>query len=179
MSGEAIAQSVTYTQWLSRSKIEMHRADSTVLPSWARSDEPRSAPPPTNPGSDALVLRAQGILENGDLIAFQDGSLYDEYPIEGTSGERLTIRLESSEFDPYLMVIGPGGDIVARHDDISPHNSNASLDIVLPASGVYRVIANGYSRYSRGRYTLSVHRTHSPNLAPSVLPLPSAEPPEK
>lgn len=104
-----------------------------------------------------LVLQTEGILEDGDHVAFQDGSFYDEYPVEGISGQRLRISLESSDFDPYLIVIGPSGDILAHHDDIAPDNLNATLDIVLPDDGVYRVIANGYDHFSQGRYTLSIH----------------------
>ncbi|GEM_PF-4990284 len=119
-----------------------------------------------------LMLQTQGTLEDGDEVAFQDGSLYDEYPIEGASGQHLTISLESSEFDPYLILIGPNGDILARHDDISSDNLNATLNIILPDNGTYRVIANGYSYDSQGRYTLSIHTTELPGdahlLGPSL-----------
>lgn len=114
---------------------------------------------PDHPIFGHLMLQTQGILEDGDEVAFQDGSLYDEYPIEGASGQHLRIHLESSEFDPYLILIGPNGNILARHDDISRDNLNATLDILLPDNGTYRVIVNGYSHYSQGRYTLSIHTT--------------------
>jgi len=102
------------------------------------------------------VMNMTGTLEAGDSIAYQDGSLYDEYELNGQEGQRIWIRLESPEFDPYLILIDPQGNILAENDDIAPDDYTAFLDLVLPSDGVYRVVANGFDRHSRGRYWLTV-----------------------
>ncbi|MGB3493393.1 MAG: PPC domain-containing protein, partial [Elainellaceae cyanobacterium] len=149
---------------------EFYVANIFLLQAPAQSQDSSPSADGIDPIFGRLVLQTQGALEDGDQIAFQDGSLYDEYPIEGTSGQHLKISLESSEFDPYLILIGPNGDILARHDDISRDNFNATIDIVLPDNGSYRIIANGYSHYSQGRYTLSIHMTEPLGGEPLVGP---------
>ncbi len=109
-----------------------------------------------NSASYLTLLETDGTLERGDRIAYQDGSLYDEYAIEGSQGQQIHIHLESPEFDPYLVVIGPSGNIVAQNDDVGPGNYSAFLDLVLPSDGIYRVVANGFDRYSQGDYRLIV-----------------------
>ena len=106
--------------------------------------------------SSQIILETSGTLETGDYVAYQDGSLYDEYEIDGIGGQHVKIRLESLEFDPYLVLLDPNGNILAQNDDIAPNNYNAYLDLVLPLDGTYRVVANGFDRHSRGQYQLTI-----------------------
>lgn len=102
------------------------------------------------------ILRENGILDSSDLVLESDGSLYDEYTFEGQAGQEVTVRLESSEFDPYVVLFGPNGNVVAENDDLSDSNQNSFVSVVLPEDGSYRVLVNAYDRKGRGNYVLRV-----------------------
>jgi serine protease Do len=85
-----------------------------------------------------------------------DGSLYREYTFNGTEGQRVTITLESSDFDTYLILVGPDEQVVDQNDDVGPDNYNSEITATLPATGTYRVIANSYDSSGRGRFLLTV-----------------------
>ncbi|MGK7888103.1 MAG: hypothetical protein AB4042_02135 [Leptolyngbyaceae cyanobacterium] len=106
-------------------------------------------------GSEPL-LQIQGSLETGDRITFQDGSLYDEYTLDGRAGQLLLITLESSEFDSYLILLNDSGNIIGQNDDVTPDNTNSSLMITLPDTDIYIVVASGFQQSSRGQYLLTV-----------------------
>lgn len=109
-----------------------------------------------SPNPTRLILREQGELGAGSQVWREDGSLYQEYSFEGTSGQTVTITLESDEFDTYLMLFDQTGQVIAQNDDISPNSTNSSITISLPQTGMYRVIANAYDRSGRGRFVLTV-----------------------
>ena len=96
---------------------------------------------------------------NGDLAEgdtrLSSGEYADSYELSGRAGQTITIRLNSSALDPYLMVRGPGG-FTQDNDDISPTDRNAELVVRLPANGRYRIIATSYQPGERGRYALQV-----------------------
>lgn len=121
-----------------------------------------------------LVLDTNGALETGDLVTFQDGSLYDEYSIEGEEGQSLLITLESDEFDPYLVLLNHTGTILAVNDDVTPENTDSSLFFTLPDDDEYWVVASSFKRNSRGQYRLTIWTL--PKEA-ETLPLPLEESP--
>src|SRR5262245_55097742 len=63
----------------------------------------------------------------------------------------------SKEYDPYLILEGPGGMIVARDDD-GAGNSNARIFIQPRRSGEYKIIATALSK-EVGDFTLVVRTT--------------------
>ncbi|MEB3357318.1 MAG: hypothetical protein VKK04_11380 [Synechococcales bacterium] len=125
---------------------------------------PADAAPPSSPVAASVIFRAEGVLEAGDPMVFQDGSLYDEYIYQGRAGQQITILLESQDFTPYLIVINHTGDILAQSENITPQHTDTVIALTLPADGPYSVIVNGLTRYSRGHYTLTVSgRSPAPN----------------
>jgi tetratricopeptide (TPR) repeat protein len=107
--------------------------------------------------SSTTILSANNSLIPGRSSALpSDGSLYEAHTFEGRAGQSVTITLESSDFDTYLILLGPDSKKVADNDDISRSNSNSALTVTLPASGRYIVIVNAYKKGERGRYTLTV-----------------------
>lgn len=121
------------------------------------SNSPRSTPNPnptprTQPG---LLMDEAGLLRPGGPV-LQDGSLYQEHTLEGRANQSVTIRLESEEFDPYLMLIDPSGEVLAFNDDITEADLNAEIVVTLPTTGTYRIIANAYDAAGQGRYRLTV-----------------------
>ncbi|MEB3882161.1 DVUA0089 family protein [Lyngbya sp. CCY1209] len=113
-------------------------------------DDPRATEP------RRLILQEEGVLESGDSVLPSDGSLYDEYTFEAEAGQSVTIDLESSDFDPYLALFGPDGQLVGENDDVSESNRNSRLIVTLPATGLYRVVVNAYDSTGRGEYLLRV-----------------------
>lgn len=112
-------------------------------------------------GEDTPVV-IEGALEPGDSVLSSDGSLYDEHTIDGVAGESVTITLESPDFDTYLFLIGPDGNVVSENDDVSAEDLNSELTVTLETDGVYTVVANGFDAQSQGAYTLTVTKDSLP-----------------
>ncbi|HEY9647496.1 MAG TPA: trypsin-like peptidase domain-containing protein [Chroococcidiopsis sp.] len=107
-----------------------------------------------------FLLREEGALGANSQVLPDDNSRYEEYSFQGRQGQQVTIRLESNEFDPYLIVFGPDGQVLDQNDDsctsATPGCLNSELVITLPANGTYRVFANAYDSSGRGRFLLTV-----------------------
>ncbi|WP_206044056.1 tetratricopeptide repeat protein [Geitlerinema sp. P-1104] len=101
----------------------------------------------------AVLLEVEGQLEDGDAV-LQDGSLYDLHSFEGEAGQFLEIRLDSDDFDAYLILVSPEGEPVAADD--GGEGFNALISIQLPQTGRYSVMANAHDASGRGRYRLTV-----------------------
>ena len=106
--------------------------------------------------SGQTLLDELGVLETTDGILPSDNSLYDEYTFEGAEGQAVTIRLESEEFNPYVALLDPTGQLVAENDNASPSDKNAVITITLPMAGSYRVVVNAYEPTGQGQYRLTV-----------------------
>jgi S1-C subfamily serine protease len=120
----------------------------------ASSSTPR--PNASQQASRSLPLQIQGSLGANSQILQSDRSLYQEHAFQGTEGQRITISLESREFDSYLILLDPDGKKIGENDDASSSTMNSALTVTLPATGTYRIIANTYDSTGRGQYTLSV-----------------------
>jgi serine protease Do len=102
------------------------------------------------------ILQEEGALVTGGPVLPSDNSLYREYTFEGRAGQSVAISLESTDFEPYVAIIGPNDRLLAQNDEGSDSAKNAFLSVTLPATGRYRVIVNAYDASGRGRYTLTV-----------------------
>jgi len=117
-----------------------------------------------------VLLRVTGALETGDIL-LQDGSLYDRHTFVGTAGQTVRIRMESGEFDTYLLLLNPAGEVLAENDDTAGGDRNSTLIYTLPDSGTYTIIANAYDASGRGAYQLIVQESSgslTPDLAVSA-----------
>lgn len=108
--------------------------------------------------SGDVLLERTGTLEDGDRV-WRDGTLYDEYTVAVRANERIQVRLESREFDAYLVCTLPGGREVTNDDGAGDRNS--FLELVPTQSGTLRILANCISANDRGAYRLVVTRTAS------------------
>ncbi|MBD2464929.1 tetratricopeptide repeat protein [Oscillatoria sp. FACHB-1407] len=134
-------------QWRSHSSpLQEHSAD-IRLQKGSRGDLAQANPD--------ILFSTDGMLADGDPV-LDDGSVYDSYRFNGQAGQVLTIHLNSTEFDAYLLVIDPTGKIIAENDNASPNNGNARLTVTLPENSGYAIIANSRTAGERGRYTLVV-----------------------
>ncbi|MEB3359529.1 MAG: trypsin-like peptidase domain-containing protein [Synechococcales bacterium] len=110
---------------------------------------------PGIPGGGA-ILQEQGVLQAGSNVLPADGSLYEEHAFQGQAGQTVTINLQSSDFNTYLILIGPNEQVIDQNDDMSPNSRNSELTVTLPVTGTYRAIANAYDASGRGSYQITV-----------------------
>ncbi len=107
------------------------------------------------PKRNTVILQEEGVLEPGGAV-LPDDTLYEEHLLEGRADQTVTIRLESDDFDTYLILINPMGEILEYNNDISSSNTNSELTVTLPASGFYRIVANTFEVGGQGQYQITV-----------------------
>jgi serine protease Do len=107
-------------------------------------------------GISPVLLQEEGRLGPGSQVLESDGSFYEEYSFQGRQGQAVTISLESSEFDPFLILVAPDDQVIAQNDDASSRTLNSLLAITLPTTGTYRILANAYDRTGQGSYVITV-----------------------
>ena len=125
--------------------------------------------------ADDVVMRYSGTLSSSDS-QLDDGSYYDVHTFSGREGDQVRVTLTSSDFDTFLMVLDPSGEVVEQNDDMSSGSTDSSLNIVLNDTGEYRIVANSYDSSGRGRYNIvaDIRRPAASNER-SVCPEPRQE----
>lgn len=83
---------------------------------------------------------------------------WEIFEFVGQAEQQVTIRLRSSNFDPYLELYSPTDYRTPfLTDDDSGRGRNATLyNITLPIDGVYRVLARSYQDEGAGQYIFSI-----------------------
>lgn len=96
-----------------------------------------------------------GIDFSGDLSAsdetLDNGKYADAYTFLGRRGDRISVTLESSAFDAYLMMIGPDDNLI-ENDDGPDGSTNSRIDLTLPADGEYTIGVTSYNAGETGAY---------------------------
>jgi hypothetical protein len=77
------------------------------------------------------------------------------YTFQGTSGEQITVSMESGQTDTYLLITDRNGGLIAEDND-SGSGTNSQLTQTLPRDGTYVIWAENYAGNGIGRFTLSV-----------------------
>jgi len=113
-----------------------------------------------------VLMQTQGSLTLSDR-QLTDGSFFDEHTFTGQIGQQISIQLTSDEFDTYLALKSPSGNIISEVDDVQ-ESTNSSATVVLPEDGVYTIIANGYDAASIGAYNLVVSSIGENATSPPV-----------
>jgi hypothetical protein len=129
------------------------------------SPAPLPLPADPEPSDPIVILEKQDTLAPGDAVLQIDQTLYDEYTFEGEAGQQVEITLESTDFDPYLILVDPNQTIIAENDDVVTGSQNSQITITLPQNGTYTVIANAYQEGGQGEYTLMVTSSLRASLA--------------
>ena len=110
------------------------------------------------PGSSSGTTLEAGVPVSGSLAAgdttLNSGEFSDTWFYTGHAGERLTVNLDSSQFDPYLMI--RGATLSEDNDDRVDGNLNSTINVTLPTAGDYRIIATSYQPGESGAYTLDL-----------------------
>ncbi|MEM9273594.1 MAG: AAA-like domain-containing protein, partial [Cyanobacteria bacterium P01_F01_bin.143] len=111
---------------------------------------------------ESPLLREETTLDKKheiDQIPVTSGDNYsgDSYLIQGDAGQEISISMESSKFDTYLILENSTGEIIAQDDDRGNGN-NSLLRTVIPETGTYRIIAtNVNNEEGSGLYSLQVN----------------------
>lgn len=97
------------------------------------------------------------------LSRLQSGALADDYNFTGGVGDIAVIDLSSGEFDTYLYLYDPSGELVADNDDYGD-GSNSFIVYVLPEAGTYTVEVSSYAENETGQYRITL--TNATDLFP-------------
>lgn len=115
--------------------------------------------PDAPPAGVAAALRPgetkDGLLEPGDEVS-GDGPFQDRWTFDARAGQRLRFELRSTDFDSYLVVLGPDGAQLATDDDGLGDN-DASIAFRAGAAGHYTALATSYGDDPKsGAYRLTL-----------------------
>jgi len=101
------------------------------------------------------ILEVEGVLDSTSLRLASDNSRYTPYTFSGRAGQRVTITMESRDFDTHLTLLDSNDNVVGRNDDTGS-TTNSALTVTLNSNGTYTIIANAYDSTGQGRFTLTV-----------------------
>lgn len=112
-------------------------------------------PPPTS---------SENVLTDGSSVTdtINDTNFEQEYIFSGNAGDDVVIQMtanEGSNLDSTLILIGPDGSEVATNDDASITSIDSLIEVSLPSTGTYTVIATRYdgeNGVSSGEFTLTL-----------------------
>ena len=127
-------------------------------------------PPPTptikplgsQPAADAPMI-AYNEIKEGMLT---DPGAVDNWAFTGNAGDRVNIVL-NSEFDSFIELFNPAGQLIASNDDRGDSLNAALFDILLENTGQHVVKIRGYDG-TMGAYVLAVTGGH-PTIGGGVL----------
>ncbi len=117
---------------------------------------------PTSPAVDAGD--SPFALAPGDLT-LETGEFYDEHPFQADAGQAITAEMTSSEFDTYLIVVSPSGE-VWENDDFGS-TSVSHLELIADASGTWLLVATSYQAGETGNYAVDLDVS---DAAPTLTP---------
>jgi serine/threonine protein kinase len=112
-----------------------------------------------------------GRLEAGDSL-YESGEYRDLYVFNGSEGQNIVLEMTSPDFDTYLALIYPSGEVV-ENDDFGDDIEKSRLELTLPESGRYQVVATSYEGGLSGEYRVTLESGVA--TAPATDPAPLAE----
>ncbi len=127
--------------------VDLARANEAILGTQAYPRLLVNQPEPLTAGRTSI-----GRLQSSDGVG-RGLSFYDEWSYSLNAGQRVTIAMESSAVDSYLIVLNEGGMEVVSDDD-GGDGLNARVEFRAPATGRYTILATTASAYQTGEYTI-------------------------
>lgn len=106
------------------------------------------------PGSET-----SGVL-NDESPRLTSGEHAVGYSFEATAAGRYVIALESDVFDPYLVVVGPNGQMVENDD--AGGSRNARIELTPQTAGRYVIVASTFRPGMGGKFLLKVQNAERP-----------------
>lgn len=100
----------------------------------------------------------QGTLSASTDHELEDRRLVQHFTITGRPGERYTVTLRSSDFDAFLQwgEMGANGFTADTEDDDGAGDTDAKLDVTIPASGTWVIRASSLEGGKSGAFRLEV-----------------------
>ncbi len=98
---------------------------------------------------------ATGTLTDGSPRVGRRGDLHptEIFQFPGRIGQQVTIEVSSSEIDPFVYLIGPGGAAVGTATDLDG-TGKARLTAILKESGPFGIEVSSFSPFTRGAFSL-------------------------
>jgi hypothetical protein len=94
-----------------------------------------------------------GVLDESDPVSIKDEH-YDRYTLRLEPLQRILIRMDSDDFDAFLVLKPPTGRSI-RNDDYG-EEMNSRIDTVTELGGSYEIYATSNEGAEQGRYSLSI-----------------------
>jgi hypothetical protein len=114
--------------------------------------EPFKGPPLAPAAVGRIKAGAEPVTVNDALRA---DALQMLFEVDLEEGKTYQFDLKSSAFDSFLILQGPGGEVLAQDDD-SGGMLNSQIVFRATSAGVYRVIATSLSRAGTGAFVFEV-----------------------
>jgi pimeloyl-ACP methyl ester carboxylesterase len=122
-----------------------------------------------NPGSPNCAPVAiasdtpiNGSLTEGDCLAPHRASRKaDLYAFTGTAGQRVTITMNSTALDSYLILVDPNNRVVTANNDWNREKNARINNVLLRSTGTYTIEATAFGSAERGDYTLRLNLPHT------------------
>jgi hypothetical protein len=108
----------------------------------------------------AQPLVVNGALGPNDPLR-PGGASYDEYEFDVQENQLVTVRMQSTTFDTYLIVRSPSGAELISDDYDGTMVSQ--VDLIAPEAGRWVAWASSYSSGTIGDYTFTVRRRSTAN----------------
>ncbi|PJF23063.1 MAG: hypothetical protein CUN56_02800 [Phototrophicales bacterium] len=106
---------------------------------------------------DSRTIISGGSISYGETV---EGNLNlgeaAEWTFQGSTGDVVTIAMNSEDLDSYLELLGPDGSGLASDDDGQGYPNPRIDSFELPADGTYVIVACTYWTDEAGSYTLSL-----------------------
>lgn len=134
-----IPETGVYTIWATRFNRDVGTSSGRYELLLQRVGAGTVSTPISNSGTIALGESTTGEITNQNFARF--------YTFSGTQGDVVTfiMRADVGNLDPYLILIDPDGQQIARNDDGSGLGFNSSLDkVILPKTGDYTIVATRF-----------------------------------
>lgn len=134
-----IPEAGVYTIWATRFNRDVGTSSGRYELLLQRAGGGTVQTPISNSGTIALGEIVTGEITNQNFARF--------YTFSGTQGDvvTFTMRAEVGNLDPYLILIDPDGQQIARNDDGSGLGFNSALDkVILPKTGDYTIVATRF-----------------------------------
>ena len=100
----------------------------------------------------------------------QRGTGWAHLSFRAEAGERVRFRLHSDDFDAYLFLLGPRGEVLAFDDD-GGGGLNSMLTYTFGQAGVYTLEVTSFGGSNTGRYTLTAEALRVRPAEERPLPL--------
>ncbi len=117
------------------------------------------APGPRRPLACVTETLTCNSTAGGELAAedcpLGDGHFYDEWQFAGDAETAVTVDLASGDFDTFLTLLDPSGEIEATDNDGGP-GANSRVTEVLGATGTWSIKVSNFVAEELGEYTLTL-----------------------